>query len=181
MVTEVEVKARLRDHARIVARLHALGCVLSEPAMTVDVIYSRSGSIDPADDLYVRVRTGEAPTAILTVKKRLAPLAAIEHEITLAAGHDINGILQLLGLRPAVEVRKTRRRGRLGGDEVCIDEVDGLGSFIEVERMTSPEDDITSVQEELFTFLLSLGVQASDRITKGYDLLVSERETHSSR
>jgi len=52
---------------------------------------------------------------------------------------------------------------------ICLDEVEGLGSFIEVEK-TSAEDG-EAIQEELFNFLESLGVKREDRVFKGYDTL----------
>lgn len=52
---------------------------------------------------------------------------------------DALGLLGCLGYRPVAVVRKTRRPFRLDRDgrpvTVCLDEVDGVGSFAEVEVM----------------------------------------------
>ncbi|MDP3762811.1 MAG: CYTH domain-containing protein, partial [bacterium] len=55
--------------------------------------------------------------------------------------------------------------------EICLDEVDRLGSFVEVETF-SDDGDPEKIQEEIFKFLLSLGVKPEDRVREGYDTLV---------
>jgi adenylate cyclase class 2 len=42
-------------------------------------------------------------------------------------------LLELLGFREAVRVRKRRELYRLGGVEVALDTVEGLGTFVELE------------------------------------------------
>jgi adenylate cyclase class IV len=51
-----------------------------------------------------------------------------------------------------------------------LDEVDGLGSYIEVEKMS--DEDGEKIQNELFDFLQILGVSKEDRVLKGYDTLM---------
>jgi len=57
--------------------------------------------------------------------------------------------------------------------EICLDEVENLGSFIEVEKMS--DGDSKQIQEELAEFLGLLGVSPKDRVTKGYNTLMLER------
>jgi predicted adenylyl cyclase CyaB len=54
---------------------------------------------------------------------------------------------------------------------ICLDEVKELGSYIEVEKI-SEDDNANEVQNELFTFLESLGVNKENRETHGYDTLL---------
>lgn len=44
---------------------------------------------------------------------------------------------------------------------LCLDEVEGLGAFIEIEKMTS-ENDVLAVQEELYLFLENIGITKKD-------------------
>lgn len=52
------------------------------------------------------------------------------------------------------------------GVNVCLDSVENLGDFIEIEKLTD-EDDGERVQEELV--LVDLCVLREDRIFLGYD------------
>jgi adenylate cyclase class IV len=53
--------------------------------------------------------------------------------------------------------------------------VENLGSFIEMEKL-SEEGDSEKIQEELFIFFESLGIQKPDREIFGYDILMLQKE-----
>ena len=72
-------------------------------------------------------------------------------------------------LKPIHHVRK---KAKYNDMEICIDAVEQLGSFIEVEKLS--EGDSLQIQEQLFTFLESLGVTKEDQVIKGYDTLMWE-------
>ncbi len=78
--------------------------------------------------------------------------------------------LVLLGYHKAISVYKNRTKAKYKDMEICLDEVDHLGSFIEVEKITEGDGD--AVQEELFNFLETLGVKRDDRVINGYDTLM---------
>ena len=73
--------------------------------------------------------------------------------------------------KPFIEVKKHRQKARFNDMELCLDEIDDLGTFIEIEKLTNDED-TERIQAELFDFLLTLGIQKEDRITQGYDTLM---------
>lgn len=79
--------------------------------------------------------------------------------------------------RPTVRIIKTRRTASIGGCSLCIDEVEGIGGFIEAERMAPDEADAHAVQAELAALIESLGTVAA-RTTETYDSLVqASRDT----
>jgi adenylate cyclase class 2 len=174
---EIEVKAHLRDKEATMEKLAALGCAFSEPKTQEDVVYvEKAGSIDifMSNPVFLRIRVVNGSSVIFTAKKRLQALAAIEHEVEVSDRAQMEEILKLLGYREAVRIAKTRITTAHEGREICIDEVEGLGSFIEMEQL-APEADIDAVQEELFAFLRGLGVTDADRTHKGYDLQILEK------
>ena len=57
---------------------------------------------------------------------------------------------------------------------ICLDKVEGLGEFIEVEKITEQDDSIQT-QKKLFDFLKSLGISEEDQVFKGYDTLIEEQ------
>ena len=78
-----------------------------------------------------------------------------------------------MGYKKANQVIKNRCKGRIGDYEICLDEVEELGSFLEVEKMA--EDNIEEVRKELLDFVLALGISPEDEVKRGYDLLILEK------
>jgi adenylate cyclase class IV len=55
-----------------------------------------------------------------------------------------------------------------------VDDVEGLGFFVEVEKFS--EDDPVIVRKELFDFLISFGISKTDEINVGYDILMLDKK-----
>ncbi len=83
------------------------------------------------------------------------------------------GALELMGFHEAVKVNKSRTKTRYQDMEICLDEVKGLGAFIEVEKITEGDGD--AVQIKLFDFLMTIGVDPRDRVVNGYDTLMYKK------
>ncbi|MFJ2214276.1 CYTH domain-containing protein [Streptomyces sp. NPDC101062] len=75
------------------------------------------------------------------------------------------------GSAPTVRVAKHRRTGVLDGAELCVDDLDGVGTFLELERIVDKETDEASVQAELAAVVSGLDV-ACERTTETYAGLV---------
>lgn len=177
---EIEVKVHLRDREAFVAKLKALGCELSEPKTQDDTVYVRkTGTVEDfiSNDVFLRIRIQNGSKVIFTAKapitKSAEELVKQEYETIIESVEQARGILKLAGFREAVHIVKTRRTAKCKGYEICIDDVDGLGAFVEVESITD-DPDVRRVQKEMFDFLLSLGVSPEDQVKKGYDILMLE-------
>lgn len=70
-----------------------------------------------------------------------------------------------------VRIVKTRRTATFGDLTLCVDELDGLGVFLEVERMVPSDMPGDAVQEGLSRFVASLGIEA-EQTGQTYDFLV---------
>jgi adenylate cyclase class 2 len=93
-----------------------------------------------------------------------------EIEVPIAEGDkaakDFSHLLQQLGYRPVAVVRKRRRvfhwqRAGLAL-EVCLDEVDGLGRFAELE-IQAPEEQLDAARTVLLQTAATLGLTESER------------------
>lgn len=86
-------------------------------------------------------------------------------------------VLALLGFRPNRPVRKTRTPFHLSWDErpveICVDEVDGLGTFIELET-AADEADLDDARNSLLRLADELGLENSER--RSYLVLLLEEE-----
>ena len=171
---EIEVKAKIADKEAVKKQLEKLRCVFSEPVRQEDSIYSDPAipfEIFKSDINLLRIRK-EGRKTIFTLKRpQKNEQDAIEHETEIQNGEEMAAAIELLGFKKMVEVKKTRETAKYQNYTICLDEVEGLGSFIEAETF-SDTGDPEKIQEEIFKFLLSLGVKPEDRIIEGYDTLV---------
>jgi adenylate cyclase class 2 len=192
-MNEIEVKAYIKDKPTLLEKLNALGIQLSPPVTQYDRIFLPVGASQPTKPgesaLRIREQNG---TFLFTVKQTQSnDLDCIEKEVEVS-DKQATMLLQsfpLIGFIEVPSVRKTRQKAkyhppssRLRGTreyEICIDTVDGLGEFIEVEKMTE-EVDGEKIQEELFQFLETLGVSRSDRALHGYDVLLNQKKNQTS-
>lgn len=177
MKNEIEVKAKVRDFEIIKNKLKDIGCILSEPIIQDDYIYNKKGldirnGYHDTSVLRIREQGGQI---IFTLKKnRSNELDCIEKEIKVSSKETLEDIFELLDYEKTVEVHKKRIKTNYKDYEICLDEVDGLGSYIEVEKMSDEEGE--KVQNELFDFLQTLGVSKEDRVFSGYDTLMWLKE-----
>ncbi|MDO8482814.1 MAG: class IV adenylate cyclase [bacterium] len=176
---EIEIKARLRNKAAIIEKLKSLGCVFEKQATHEDTVYAEHvGSLTAfrTNKVFLRLRVKNGSKILFTLKKRMAnDLDAIEHEVEVSSKDEMEKSLLLMGYREAARVNKARETTRYNGCEICVDEVENLGSFIEMEKL-SEDGDSVKIQEELFRFFLSLGVLLEDRAFSGYDILMMEQK-----
>ncbi len=177
---EVEVKARLRDEGEVIGKLTGLGCILSEPVRQVDTVYTRfpAKNVEEymANDHFVRIREKSDGKFIFTVKKPLSKdvLTKAEHETEILDARELVQALLLMGYQVATKVTKTRRTTHYQDFEICIDEVEGMGTFIEVEKIS--DRNVDDVRKELNKFVELLGISADDQVHKGYDILAIENQ-----
>lgn len=179
---EIEIKARVSDMSAMSARLEGLGCKFSESVTQEDVVYAeRVDSMVEflTNSIFLRIREG-TKGVVFTLKynpdRQGEPDAMpVEHETKVESRSELEAILTFLGYKPMVVVKKTRRTGHYQNWEICLDEVDELGSFIEVEQMAEHEEDTEPIKASMMEFLRSLGIGESDLMVKRYDIQMIER------
>lgn len=174
---EVEVKAKIIDFNSIIDKLASLDCTLSCPLVQKDRIFLHS-SLKFEDikrgDSVIRIRDSNGEIT-LNLKKQLSnELANFEEQTIISDIDSMVQVLQALGFVQVLSLEKTRRKTKYKDLEICLDRVEGLGDFIEVEKLCK-DGDSDKIQDELFKFLESLGVKKSDRVFKGYDSLIFEK------
>lgn len=175
MRQEIEVKARVNDLKKVEEKLLALGCVMSEPLKQNDItFYIKTDT--PYDQLVhgqniLRIREQNGKS-IFTIKQTgINDLDSFERETEISDSEEMRHAILLLGYSEAVRINKVRRKTMCQGYEICLDQVEDLGNFVEVEKITENEDP-EKVQTELFEFLKQFGVTEADRVVNGYDTLI---------
>jgi adenylate cyclase class 2 len=175
-VHEVEVKYRLRDEHTAAAALAQRGVELSAPTCQDDQAYAPAAwryGMSKIGVPFARLRTQDA-RHLFTVKTPVDnELACTEHETPVADREQMHGALLAMGFAPTVRIEKTRRVGRWGDVSVCVDVVQGIGAFLELERLVGDDVPRLAVQDELDALVRSLSV-AAERTSETYDSLIRD-------
>lgn len=173
---EIEVKARIDNINELMEKIRALGVTFSEPMVQHDTVFLPKGiqfaDIVPGTNI-LRIRQQDCKTLFTLKQRSKFELSKIEKELEVSNPEIAEEIIELLGFYEVVRIDKTRMSGIYKNFTICIDEVTGLGTFIEIEKITAEDEE--EVQTELFQFLESLGIEKKDIIEKGYDTLLLQK------
>jgi adenylate cyclase class 2 len=172
---EIEAKVQVDDFSHIVQKLKELEFVFDDSIVQEDTIYTDIVAGWPAfstDRTALRIRKSNGKSYFTYKKSVTNELDKIEREVEVGDGEIMEDIIRLLGFSHISTVKKKRVEAHLNDINVCLDEVEGLGKFIEVEKMTN-EKDGEKVQNELVEFLKELGVNLNRRVFQGYDTLMA--------
>lgn len=154
-------------------KLKERGCALFAPIRQRDIVYSKRGAEEfessKEGDVIIRIRYLDNGAEFNLKQQRSGEMDNIEYETEVKDPSAIHQILLILGYAPEVEIKKTRRKGKLENCEICLDEVDGLGSFVEIEKLTDDDADPNKVRDELFKVAESLDLSRKNEETRGYD------------
>ncbi len=153
MCVETEAKLKVDSLAEVEHRLNGLGAeFVAEQLQTDSLLDDNTGALAAADRC-LRIRrqvVGDCERCFLGYKggreaSNFKKRQEIETEIKDA--ESLVKRLLILGCEEKLFVEKNRRIWRLGSCEVALDELPGLGSFVEIE---GPDDErIADVQARL--------------------------------
>jgi adenylate cyclase class 2 len=164
---EVEVKYRAADPAAVEAKLAAMGGKLTEERTDADLyLAAPDRDFKRTDEAFRLRRIG--PKNYITYKgpkREAATKTRTEIEVPLADGDgvaaDAERLFMSLGYRPVTTVRKRRRVYHLTRDgfdlEVCFDDVDRVGPFVELEILVD-EARFEAAKEVLLQTAADLGL-----------------------
>ena len=178
---EIEIKLKASNLKDLEKNLLKRGCELSEPISQHDIIYSLKDSRTEFEsakegDVIIRIRHLKDGAQLNLKQQCSGEMDNLEYETEIKNPDEMHSILNILGWNPVVEVKKIRRKGKLKEYEICLDQVDKLGTFVELEKITDEDADYMKIKEELFKELESLGLSRKDEETRGYDTQVYHLE-----
>ena len=165
-MVEVEFKADLSglDPVELERAWKGLGFVPEGRVREVDVYYQGVDRDFRKTDEALRLRQeeGDRTACFLTYKgPKLDQVSCARQELEVAVSDpDTTAeLLEALGLRPAFLVDKTRQTLRLEDVTLCLDQVAGLGPFLELELLVEQEADRAAAEARLLAILDDLGVE----------------------
>lgn len=179
---EIEVKYRVIEEDALLCALADQGISLCTPVLQEDQAYAPAWwdyGKPKAGVPFGRLRTVQG-THLFTVKTpQDNEMACLEAETVVTDSEQMHEALLQMGFRPTVRIVKQRRTGQAGRWSLCLDEVEGVGPFLEIETVTAADESGMAVQAQLDAWANSLGVKL-ERVTDTYDSLVQLAQQHSA-
>jgi adenylate cyclase class 2 len=173
-VREIEVKYRVDDLEGLIAAIKARGIEVSDPLHQDDQAYAPVGWQFGDSKLgisFLRLRTVTGRHYFTLKQPTQNDQACLEYETEVTDREAMHHAALHMGYRPTVRIIKARRTASIADCSLCIDDLEGVGGFIEAERMVSDDADADAIQAELAQLIESLGVPAA-RTNETYDSLV---------
>jgi len=170
---EIEVKVRIKNEKRIKKQLNRLGAVFKEITTNIDHYFTTKHRDFMRTKECLRIRTiPEYGVSILTYKPptteemlKEGMVWKDELEVELSDGKVFEDILKYLDCDKLVTVCKTRERFKLDGFTIYLDKLEGVGCFMEIEKISK---DLASIKKSIWGVLEKLRISKGDIETLNY-------------
>ncbi len=184
MNIEVEIKIEINNFEEVKAKVASWGRLIKS-IKQVDEYYVPLHrdffAQKPHPTEWLRIRTNP-DKVIFEYDKSINKKAngeqecAEEYETEISNPDEFRKILNFLDFKKVVTVDKQREYWDCGDLEVALDQIEGLGTFIEVEAKGNFES-TAEAKRACLKFLENLGIKNPEKtqINKGYPVLLLER------
>jgi len=169
---EIEAKA-WADLPELERRLEELGASYLGEEFQNDIYFQHPSRNFVETDEALRIREVEGKLTFTYKGPKLDHLTKTREELNVDI-HDrkrLEEVLHRLGFRAAARVEKRRRNYLTSGYRVMLDEVKGVGDFVEIEKEAQEYE-----PEELIAFLDTLGIGESAVERRSYLEMLNEKE-----
>lgn len=159
---EIEIKCYCDDDGRVKKNLQEIGALPVERRRESDIYFNHParnfGDTDEA--LRLRIVNGKCRITYKGPKVSKTTKARIEHETEAGDFESMKNILLSLGFAESGSVEKEREVFSFREMEISIDYVEGVGTFVEIEKIGDLKDEI---EKELFDTASKLGLTKFER------------------
>lgn len=167
MSMEVEAKAYCEDLLEFERKIRDFGAEFSNEVEQVDTYFNHPARDFAQTDEALRIRMVGQKATFTYKGPKIDNLTKTREEIKVELEDEevLKEILLKLGFVEVGTVRKVRRKYMFNDLKICLDEVDGLGSFVELE-VEVPGDDqykIDRIRSEILKKLNEWGLAKIER------------------
>jgi len=173
---EVEVKARAPEG--MAERIASLGGELIEVENHLDLYFNSPLRDFRRSDEALRIRIKEKGARLTYKGPKIdsATKSRLELTVRIEDAREMEEMLGHLGFVPSATVRKRRHKYSYQDVTLALDEVEGLGCFLEVEAQG--EGEIEEQRQKVLRIMGELGLDES--IRSSYLELLEEKQQHSA-
>lgn len=186
MVGEVELKARVERRDEMAERIVAIGGKFVREVCQEDVYFKHPCHDFGRRDEALRLRREGAACTLTFKGRRFGSGAKMREEVEVGVDdcEEVAKLLGRVGFERSFVVRKSRLVFSLAGAEVCLDTVEGLGDFVEIELIADDEEagglrGCDDLKERLYGIAKKLGVPEERLTTESYSELLASRSSSS--
>ena len=172
---EVEIRAKVQDVAIIKKRLEEIGGRFLKKERMADYIFGRAKDLDQEHKIIdgqfsarLRQKNDKISVEFKEIKRAGAGMEFSSPVSSVEAGLNF---LEKLDFEKAFTVSKIRETYGCQGFEVCLDDVDVLGYFIEIEHPCKADNDKSEALKECENFLSLIAPNAILEPKKYGDLM----------
>lgn len=182
---EIEIKLPVKNLDNIKEQLRSKGfqeeAVIREYDMYYNSLYHDVKKLGEA----LRIRkstnlsTGNLQAQINFKGKKIdrISMSRQEYETLVENPESMEQILIALGFHPAAAVQKTRCYMKYDNMTACLDQVDNLGDFLELEMIASEESMRVRCLQSMERLLTELGLSMEDTVRTSYlSMLTGEKD-----
>ncbi len=169
---EIEARIRVDDFTEIIDKILRMGAVLQKERAQNDVYYGEMGLYNKIGHSFMfRVRK-EAEEAFFTYKGAKLKIDGVweEYETEIADPGAVINMFEAAGFEKIIEVQKFRKEYKLENYSICLDAIDGLGNFMEIEQI---RDDAS--REGVRGLIGKIGLDEKEIVDKGYITMLLAR------
>ncbi len=176
MNIEVEIRARVGDFNKIKKALVRAGAVFVKSETQVDRVFGSAKFLDSNNliiegGLSARIREVDGKCKLEFKEILREKGGGIELSCNVLNIETADKMLKKLDFEEAFTVKKKRESYSYMDFTICLDEVEGLGNFIEIEKMTDSEEKTEGIKQECLDLLKKLSPEAKMENRKYGDII----------
>ncbi len=171
---EIELKFKVDNLQSVIDFLISNDCSISEDIVQNDTIFVNDlNNVESVkDSVWLRIRQLNDKIE-LNYKKQSEKLSeSKEIEFEVSSAKQASSFLKALDFKEWVKVNKIRKYSKFNGCTICIDTVERLGSFVELEILVD-ENDTKDYEEYLLKTAITMGINPQSRISGHYDTMIN--------
>ncbi len=178
---EIEIRAAIANLTEIESKILEKGAMLFKEKHQKDIYYGEICLYEKIGySFMMRVRDEEGKI-FLTYKGARTKKDGEWEEYEFPVENKLSAVemLKAMGLEKIAEVSKKRKEYKLGDFSICLDDIEELGNFVEIEYLC---DDASEGKMKLMELARELKVKDEDIIQKGYiTMLLAKNESPYSK
>jgi adenylate cyclase class 2 len=167
MSMEVEAKAYCEDLSVIEELIKGLGAEYKEEIEQFDTYYNHPARDFAQTDEALRIRWVHEKAHLTYKGPKIDDITKTREEIAVEVedGDHAKEILVKLGFSEVGTVRKIRKKYNFNEFVICMDKVDGLGSFVEMEAQCDSDDseEVSRLTGNILRTLKEWGLEKIER------------------
>jgi len=171
---EVEIKAKVDDFNDIKQRLKEKGATFIKTSNQTDRLFFISKFLDSENKIVeggIVARIREDDRKVLELKEISRAKGGVEIKFDISNVDTIKGFLNKLGFQEGFTMKKNREYFEYKNFEICLDLVEQLGNFIEVERLVTSKSEKDKAKEECLNLLKQLAPDSKIENRKYGDII----------